>query len=201
MWYNWVEETNQMRTRIALSFAALIPIVLAGCGIARSLTTRHLDFDQNIVPSLNGGSAYESISDTHGPIGPLPFELQLTGDVRDKFDKYNGGVDSAYLTYSISNAGSADVRLRVWTIVAAGKPAFQDSAPLLLDVTVPAGQTVSVDSSTATRSEALRSTAENVLRNASVQANLYFESDSTAGSAKVTVNRLDVAGRAHGSLF
>lgn len=190
-----------MRNKIAIAGLVLIPVLLAGCGVARSLTTRHLDFDQNIVPSLNGGAVYESISDTHGPIGPLPFELQLNGDVRDKFDKYNGGVDSAYFTYSISNESTANVRLRLWTIVAAGSPVFQDTAPLLLDVTIPAGQTVIVDSSNAVRSEALRSTAENVLRNASVRANLYFEADSADGAAKVTVNRLDVAGRAHGSLF
>lgn len=190
-----------MKSRIPAFLIALLPLALTGCGVARSLTTRHLDFEQNIVPSLNGGAVYQSVSDTHGPVGPLPFEIQINGDVRTKFDQYNGGVDSAYLTYAISNEGSASVRLRLWTIVAAGSPIFQDTAPLLLDVNIPAGQTVVVDKNTAARSEALRSTAETILRNGSVKANLYFEADSPDAAAKVTVTQLTVAGRAHGSLF
>ncbi|HEY3413793.1 MAG TPA: hypothetical protein VGM51_12185 [Armatimonadota bacterium] len=201
-----------MRTRAILAAALLATITLSGCTLARQVTTRKFDFTQNLIPTRNHGDKYDTgFSDTGGPIGPLPFDIVITGDVRDKYDKYHGGVDYAYLTYKAHTTATAPVRVRLWatlgTSVGDCPPVVNGQVPeqaqVILDVTIPANGLVDNESTKPFNTEELRKIVEALLMQPNNSAAcVYVEADcpdDPAGNVEVT--DLNVLGRAHGSLF
>lgn len=198
---------------LALGLAA---VALAGCSLARQVTTRGLDFSENLLPTRNHNSPYSTgTTDTGGPIGPLPFDIQITGDVRNKYDKYNGGVDWAYLTFKAVNSGSQPVRVRLWATLAGslnqcpelvvtsdGKISPPPEAQVILDVTLPPHSTTNNYAEPRHNVEELRQIVQALLERPDKSAAcVYTEADSTDGSGNITIQDLNVVGRAHGSLF
>lgn len=201
-----------MSTRAFLAAAALACVALGGCTLGRQITTRKFNFTQNLIPSRNHGDIYQTgFSDTGGPIGPLPFDIQITGDVRDKYDRYHGGVDYAYLTYKASTTATAPVRVRLWATLASAVgqcPQIVDGkvpeeARVILDVTIPAGGSVNNEGVAPFNTEQLREIVQALLEQPnSAAACVYVEADCpTDPSGNVIVTDLNVLGRAHGSLF
>lgn len=186
-------------------------LLLTGCSVARQLTTRSLSFTENLIPSRNHGSSYSTgLSDTEGPIGPLPFDIQITGEVRDKYDKYHGGVDYAYLTYRANSTASAPVRVRLWASLATNLnqcPEIVDgevpeTATLILEVTIPPHGTVDNTDTPSHNIETLRDIVQALLeRPFNAAACVYTQAESTDPNGNVTITHLDVKGKAHGSLF
>jgi hypothetical protein len=191
--------------------AALAAVAFTGCTAARHLTTKRLSFTENLLPSRNHNSSYSTgTTDTGGPIGPLPFDIQITGDVRNKYDKFHGGVDYAYLTYKAVNSGSAPVRIRLWANLAGtldecppilnGQPPVE--AEVILDVTLPAHSTTDNYAAPASNSEELRKIVQALLEQPDrAAACVYTQAESTDPNGNVTILDLNVKGRAHGSLF
>lgn len=202
-----------MRTKACLALVILTSITLNGCTLARQATTKRFDFTQNLIPTRNHGDTYSTgFSDTSGPIGPLPFDIQITGDVRDKYDKYNGGVDYAYLTYKAKTTAKAPVRVRLWATLSAGigqcapiTPEGQvpESAQVILDVTIPANGSVDNTGTSPANAEELRRIVEALLQQPNnAAACVYVQTDCLDDPAgNVIVLELNVLGRAHGSLF
>jgi hypothetical protein len=201
-----------MSTRALLSVAILATSALSGCTLARQATTRKFDFVQNLIPTRNHGSQYETgFSDTGGPTGPLPFDIPITGDVRDKYDKYHGGVDYAYLTYKASTSANAAVRVRLWaTLHDANSSCPQifnglvpDTAQVILDVTIPAHGSVNNETTQPFNTEELRRIVEALLQQPNdASACVYVQADCPDDpGGNVSVTDLNVLGRAHGSLF
>ncbi len=200
-----------MTTRVLTAVAILACLALTGCSVARQLTTRSLDFTENLIPSRNGGKSYSTgLSDTGGPIGPLPFNIQITGDVRDKYDKYHGGVDYAYLTYKATSTATAPVRVRLWASLATSLnqcPAIIDgqvpeTATMILEVTIPPGGSVNNATVAPHNVDTLRQIVQALLeRPFNAAACVYTQAESTHPNGNVTITDLNVRGRAHGSLF
>lgn len=201
-----------MRTRAILAVALLATITLSGCTLARQVTTKKFDFTQNLIPTRNHGDVYDTgFSDTGGPIGPLPFDIVITGDVRDKYDKYHGGVDYAYLTYKAHTTANAPVRVRLWATLATSvgqcppitNNLVPDQAQVILDVTIPANGSVDNTATQPFNTEELRKIVEALLQQPnSAAACVYVQADCPDDPAgHVIVTDLNVLGRAHGSLF
>lgn len=194
-----------MKTRFPLLLAVLCCIPLAGCTIARQLTTRGLDFTENLIPDRNGGKPYSAVSDTGGPIGPLPFNIQITGEVRDKFDRYHGGVDWAYLSYRAVNTAKAPARVRLWATLSDSInhcPVDNNDATLILDVTLPPNQTVEFRRGDGSNIEELRRIVEALLRAPETSAAcVYVQAECADVNGIIRLEELNVEGRAHGSLF
>ncbi len=194
-----------MTYRMFAALAALSCVTLSGCTLGRQVTTKRFDFTQNLIPDRNHGSTYTTISETGGPIGPLPFDIVITGDVRDKYDKYHGGVDYAYLTYKATNSANAPVRVRLWAALAADLnncPPDNTDAPLILDVTIPAKGTVELLKGQGQNVEPLRVVVEALLsRPANSAACVYTQGECSDPNGQITIHRLEVVGRARGSLF
>ena len=201
-----------MRTRAILAAALLATITLSGCTLARQVTTKKFDFTQNLIPTRNHGDTYDTgFSDTGGPIGPLPFDIVITGDVRDKYDKYHGGVNYAGLTYKAHTTSNAPVRVRLWatlgTSVGQCAPVTNnqvpDTAQVILDVTIPANGSVDNTTTKSYDTEELRKIVEALLQQPnSAAACVYVQADCPEDPAgHVIVTELTVVGRAHGSLF
>ena len=199
-------------TIVALALAAA---TLTGCTLARSVTTKRMDFTENLLPSRNHGSSYSTgTTNTGTPIGPLDFDIQITGDIRTKYDKYNGGVDYAYLTFKAFNSGPAPVRVRLWATLAGdlnqcppitvdgnGQAQVPAEAELILDVTLPANGSLDNYAEPPHNTEELRRIVEALLeRPDRAAACIYTQADSTA-DGNITIVDLNVKGRAHGSLF
>jgi len=198
-----------------LAALALATMVLAGCSLARQATTRRLGFTENLLPSRNHGSSYSTgTTNTGGPIGPLPFDIQITGDIRNKYDKYNGGVDYAYLTWKAENTGSQPVRVRLWASLA---PSLNQCSPLIVTeagVQVPEDATVILDvvlppkaitnnyAAPGQNVEELREIVQALLERPDKSAAcVYTQAESTDPNGNITILDLNVVGRAHGSLF
>lgn len=201
-----------MRTRAILAVALLATVTLGGCTLARQATTRKFDFTQNLIPTRNHNAQYETgYADTGGPVGPLPFDIQITSDVRDKYDKYHGGVDYAYLTYTAHTTAKAPVRVRLWATLASAvgqcpplnNGAVPDTAQVILDVTIPAGGTINNENTQPFNTEELRKIVEALLQEPNnAAACVYVQADCPDDPAgNVIVTDLNVLGRAHGSLF
>jgi hypothetical protein len=190
---------------------AAVASLVTGCTVARQLTTRRLNFTENLIPTRNHGSSYSTgLSDTGGPIGPLPFDIQITGEVRDKYDKYHGGVDYSYLTYRATSTANAPVRVRLWASLANSLNAcpqiengqVPETATLILDVTIPPKGTIDNQTAEAHNIETLRQIVEALLlRPYNAAACVYTQAESEDKTGNVTITQLDVRGRAHGSLF
>jgi hypothetical protein len=202
--------------RGTILLVALVALTLAGCSVARQLTTKRIGFTENLIPSRNHGDTYSTgTTDTGGPIGALPFDIQITGDVRTKYDKYNGGVDYAYLTYNAFNSGSAPVRIRLWATLAGnlnqcpaitqddqGVPQVPEEAKVILDVTLPPKGSVNNFSDPSHNTEELRQIVEALLQRPDrAAACVYTQAESADPNGNVTISQLNVVGRAHGSLF
>lgn len=193
-----------MKTRAALAIVVLAALALGGCTLTRELTTRSIGFTENLIPSRNKGSSYTNLSDTGGPIGPLPFDIQITGDIRNKYDKYNGGVDWAFLTYRVTNSASAPVRIRLWATLATSLdecPFDNETSPLILDVTIQPNQTVTFDKTQGQNIEELRRITEALLRSPlNAAACVYVQAECSDPTGRITLHQLDIVGQAHGSL-
>ena len=200
-----------MKTRALTALAIAASLILTGCSVARQLTTRSLDFTENLIPTRNHGSSYSTgLSDTEGPIGPLPFDIQITGEVRDKYDKYHGGVDYAYLTYRAQSTADAPVRVRLWASLAGNLNQcpeivggrVPETASLILEVTIPPNGTVENIAVAPHNVDTLRAIVEALLeRPYNAAACVYTQAESEDKTGNVTITQLDVRGRAHGSLF
>lgn len=200
-----------MTTRVLATVAILGCLVLAGCSVARQITTRGLNFTENLIPSRNNGGTYSTgFSDTEGPIGPLPFDIQITGEVRDKYDKYHGGVDYAYLTYRAESTADTPVRVRLWASLATdlnqcpeienGK--VPETASLILEVVIPPRGSVDNRDAKSHNVEALRQIVQALLeRPFNAAACVYTQAESEQADGNVTITELNIKGRAHGSLF
>lgn len=196
------------KSRALWWIACALSLVLAGCSLARQVTTKRLDFTQNIIPERNGGIPYNpGQSDTNGPIGPTQYDIVITGEVKDKYDKYHGGVDYAYFTYRVRNVADAPIRLRLWA-VASGQcpPVIEGEVPAeasqLLDINVPARQTLVFSRGQGGNIELLRRIVENVLQRPDrAGACIYVQAESEDKSGTFVIEDLSVVGRAHGSLF
>lgn len=202
--------------RGSLLALALAAITLSGCSLARQATTRGLGFTENLLPTRNHGSSYSTgTTDTGGPIGPLPFDIQITGDVRDKYDKYHGGVDWAFLTYKAENSGSQPVRVRLWATLAGtlnecpeiivdadGNAQVPPEATVILDVTLPPHSITDNYAAPRHNVEELRNIVQALLeRPDKAAACVYTEAQSADPNGNITILDLNVVGRAHGSLF
>jgi hypothetical protein len=194
-----------MRISILLALTLFCVPLLSGCTIARQLTTKRLDFDQNIIPERNSGRPYDAASDTDGPIGPIEGDIVITGEVRDKYDRYHGGVDYAYLTYRVTNSANAPVRVRLWVTLAPSIqacPPHTEMATQILDVTIPAQSTITFTREQGSNIEALRRVVEALLQSpATAAACVYVQADCDDPDGTVRIHELTVVGRARGSLF
>jgi hypothetical protein len=181
---------------------------LAGCTLAREVTTKRLDFTQNIIPERNNNTVYNpGLSDTNGPIGPQQYNIVITGEVKDKYDRYHGGVDYAFFTYKVENKATAPIRLRLWAIVSGSCPPIVGGqvpaeAKQMLDINIPAGQTAVFTKSQGSNIDTLRQIVENVLqRPDNAGACIYVQADCADLNGTFIIDDLTVVGRARGSLF
>ena len=192
----------------ALILAAVAAsIALSGCSLGRQVTTKRFDFTQNIIPDRNHGAPYVTTPNTGGEPVLVTFQIEITGDVRSKYDRYHGGVDYAFLTYDATSKSNAPIRVRLWTkpardLSSCPQPADVATTAPVLDVTIPPGGRVTFNKSQGSNVESLRQVVESLLNNpGNSAACVYVQAETTDPAGVITINKLEVEGQAHGSLF
>ena len=186
--------------------AVLVVVVLSGCGIARSLTTRHYGFNYAI-------KSPPPLDSTVGTPADMPFVVAsnavIADDLVSKFDKYHGGVDWAGLNYTatLSRGEAATVKFLVSLTAptgSVGQYVVPADAVQLEDftLTTAAPQLVVTEPSTAPNA-ALVTFMNTMLRNnngGAITVYLYFKISSPSGG-HLALTGISIKGIAHGSLF
>lgn len=173
--------------------AALGLALLAGCGVARQLTTQHRTYSYTIN------------------LPPSPANVTMKGQftvdeaVKNTYSKYHGGVDWTRLAYHAHNGSAVQpATMKLYVSLAGDLTASQldQQATLVETMTLPPGgdQTVALDQ--APKNDALRAFLATVLSQRDVST-LYFYMATTSGdpSAIMSVQNFTAQVEVHGSYF
>ena len=186
---------------VTACFAALV----SGCGVARSLTTKHFDFNY----SIPAPPAFDS---TVGTQANQPLVLSTSATIEDdlisKFDKYHGGIDWAGMNFTANLTRGDNVNLKFLVSLTAptgaiGAMQVPSDAVQIEDFTLTATQnTLTHTETSTTANEPLRKFLETSVRqaNGNLKIYLYFRITAPSGG-RLALSKISLAGLAHGSLF
>jgi hypothetical protein len=166
---------------------------LAGCGVARDLTTRHKTFTYSV--SLPPAPANTM---AHG-------QYTLDEEVQNTYHKYHGGVDWTRLAYHTRNSSAAQpATLKLYVSLAENVPSNQlDQQATLVDtITLTPSEDRTVTLAQAAKNEPLRAFLANALSQNNVSTiHFYAAATSTDPTAVITVPDFTTQVEVHGSYF
>jgi hypothetical protein len=181
------------RPSLAVAGAALMITALAGCSLARSLTTEHKTFTYSV------------------PLPPVPANVteqgQFTLDeqVENTYSKYHGGVDWSCLAYQASNSSAIQpATVKLYASLSGSVPSNQldQQATLIQTITVNPSATQTVTLDQAPKNDALRSFLAQALSEHQVTTIYFYAAGSSADpSAVVNVQSFTAQVEVHGSYF
>jgi hypothetical protein len=195
-----------MKTAVSLIVTISILLLVSGCGVMRSLTTRYFNFSYTVgnPPALD--------SPTGTPAGkPLVVSTyaDITDDLVKKFDKYNGGIDWAGMKFTAELKRGSQVNLKLLASLTPPSGSGTDvvipsTATQIEDITLTTAQNIIIRDETVdgNRNEPLRNFISNMLHdsNGNVRVYIYFVVSSPEGG-RLEVKGISINGKAHGSLF
>jgi hypothetical protein len=182
---------NRSLTR-AVSAVCLAGI-LAGCSLARDLTTRHRTYAYSVsLPPVPANSMGQG-------------QVTLDEQVQNTYNKYHGGVDWTRLAYQAQNSsGLQPSTLKLYVSLTGSVPANQldQQATLIETITLAPSENRTVTLAQAPNNNALRSFLSSALSQRSAST-IYFygATASTDPSATVTVQSFTAQVQVHGSYF
>lgn len=192
-----------MRNHMArLCVVAALVALLSGCGAMRSLTTKRISFgpynaaDQTFASPVAGTMVVTS-------------SFEITGDVISKFDKYNGGIDWAgisYLAQATQPAPDINIKFYISTTAPVGAPPnvqVPAGSALIDEINLSALSPTASKNADADHNAALAHVIDAALRAGSggnQTIYVYFQA-STSGPGSMSITGISVKGVAHGSLF
>ncbi len=184
-----------MRTRLLfhLSGATILGAALAGCGVARSLTTQHRTYAYSLsLPPVPANTM------AHG-------QYTLDEQVENTYHKYHGGIDWTKLAYHFKNSSALQpVTLKLYVSLMDAVPANQlDQQATLIDtITLTPGEDRTVTVDQAAKNDVLRAFLATALsQNDVTTVHFYAASTSTDATAMVTVQQFTTQVQVHGSYF
>lgn len=183
----------QNRSFALAAVAALSLTLLAGCGVARQLTTRHrtVSYTASLPPVPANTMEHTQIA--------------LSDDVRTTYSKYHGGVDWSRLAYEARNSSALQpATLKLYASLDSTLTAGQldQQATLFETITLSPSEDRTVALDQAPKNEPLRSFLASALSQHDVTAiHVYAASSSADPSAMISVTSFTAQVQVHGSYF
>jgi hypothetical protein len=173
--------------------AALAVASLAGCGVARQLTTRHKTYSYTLsLPPAPANTMAHA-------------QYTLDEEVENTYHKYHGGVDWTRLAYHALNGSSLQTAsLKIYASLQDGLTASQldQQATLVETITLNPGENRTVTLDQAPKNDALSSFLASALSQRDVTTvYLYGATSSADPAATVTMQEITTQVQVHGSYF
>jgi hypothetical protein len=167
--------------------------LLAGCGVARQLTTRHKTFTYTVsLPPAPANTMAHA-------------QYTLDEQVQNTYQKYHGGVDStrfAYHALNSSAAQAATMKLYVSTADNLTASQLDQQATLVTTITLTPSEDRTVTLEQAPSNSPLRSFLASVLRQGTVSTIHFYAATSSADpTAMITLEEFTTQVQVHGSYF
>lgn len=184
-----------MKNRAAFRtiLAAGVAVILAGCSLARDLTTQHRTYSYSVsVPPVPANTMGQG-------------QATLDEQVENTYQKYHGGVDWTRLAYEMRNSSTLQgATLKLYASLTGSLPANQldQQATLISTISLAPSEDRVVTLATAPTNDPLRSFLAGALSQHS-QSTIYLYAAASSGdpSATVTAQSLTVQVQVHGSYF
>ena len=195
-----------MKNIISLLIAISILLLVGGCGVMRTLTTKSFNFSYDV------GNPPAIDSPVGTPSGhPLVVSTyaNIADDLVKKFDKYNGGIDWAGMKFTAQLTRGTQVNVKMLVSItpptgSGTNVVIPPDAIQIEDITLTAAQNVIIRDETVdgSRNEPLRKFISDTLQNSSgnLRVYIYFAVSSPDGGG-IEVTSISINGKAHGSLF
>ena len=173
--------------------AGLCAALLAGCGIARQLTTQQRTFTTTAsLPPVPANTMGQS-------------QISLSDEVRTTYSKYHGGVDWSRLAYEAKNSSTVQpATLKLYASLNNSLAATQldQQATLFETIALTPSQDLTVSLAQAPKNDALRSFLASALSQHNVTTvYLYAATASSDPTAVITVQSFTAQVQVHGSYF
>lgn len=190
---------------VSLSVISIL-MLLSGCGVMRSLTTKYFNFSYNVG---NPPAIDSPVGTPDGHPLVVSAHADIADDLVKKFDKYNGGIDWAGMKFNAELTHGTQMNLKMLASLTAPAGSGTDivipsDAVQIEDITLTAAQSVIVRDETVdgSRNEPLRKFISDILHNSNgnLRVYIYFAVSSPSGGRLVATN-ISINGKAHGSLF
>ena len=173
--------------------AVLVLSLLAGCGVARQLTTRHKTFTYTVsLPPAPANTMAHA-------------QYTLDEEVQNTYQKYHGGVDSTRFAYhALNSSATQSSTLKLYASLADNLTANQldQQATLVTTITLTPSEDRTVTMDQAQNNGPLRTFLASVLQQGTVSTiHFYAAMGSADPTAMVTMEEFTTQVQVHGSYF